>query len=104
MLWSTLLFLGLAAAKPLLNKRWSDHAVKHAWARVPSGWELQGPAPADHAFSMRIGLKQHKVDDLITALYEVSDPVHERCVLISALAMRTHNTCTGTASISPRLR
>ncbi|KAI0695326.1 subtilisin-like protein [Cerioporus squamosus] len=82
MFWSTsVLLLGLAhfaASKPLVNKRWDDFEVKHAWAEVPRGWELHGPAPSDYTFDMRIGLKQDKFDELVTALYEVSDPSHER--------------------------
>ncbi|KAH8104065.1 peptidase S8/S53 domain-containing protein [Cristinia sonorae] len=71
-------FLHLVASKPLLSKRWDDFDVKHAWADVPKGWELHSPAPADHTFNMRIGLKQDRFDDLVAALYEVSDPYHSR--------------------------
>ena len=81
MFWSSALILGLAhlaASKPRAVKRWDDFGVKHAWAEVPRGWELHGPAPPDYTFDMRIGLKQDKFDDLVTALYEVSDPAHER--------------------------
>ncbi|RPD64171.1 subtilisin-like protein [Lentinus tigrinus ALCF2SS1-7] len=82
MFWSTsVLLLGLAhfaASKPLASKRWDDFEVKHAWVEVPRGWELHGPAPSDYTFDMRIGLKQDKFDELVTALYEVSDPAHER--------------------------
>ena len=80
MLWSTALVLGiaqLAIAKPLV-KRWNDFFVKHEWAEIPNGWQLHGPAPAEHKMDLRIGLKQDKMDELITALYEVSDPSHER--------------------------
>ncbi|RDX48143.1 subtilisin-like protein [Lentinus brumalis] len=82
MFWSTsVLLLGLAhfaLSNPLVSKRWDDFEVKHAWAEVPRGWELHGPAPSDYTFDMRIGLKQDKFDELVTALYEVSDPAHER--------------------------
>nr|VWP02127.1 Eukaryotic translation initiation factor 3 subunit G (eIF3g) (Eukaryotic translation initiation factor 3 RNA-binding subunit) (eIF-3 RNA-binding subunit) (Translation initiation factor eIF3 p33 subunit homolog) (eIF3 p33 homolog) [Ganoderma boninense] len=77
MFWSSALILGLAhlaASKPLAVKRWDDFGVKHAWAEVPRGWELHAPAPPGYTFDMRIGLKQDKFDDLVTALYEVSDP------------------------------
>lgn len=80
MLWSTVLVLGLAQltlSKPLA-KRWDDFSVKHEWAAIPNGWELHGPAPAEHKMDLRIGLKQDKMDELIAALYEVSDPSHER--------------------------
>ncbi|KAI0079096.1 subtilisin-like protein [Panus rudis PR-1116 ss-1] len=80
LLGSSLLLLGLlqlAAAKPLISKRWDDFEVKHAWVNVPNGWELHGPAPADHKFPLRVGLKQDRFDELVTALYEVSDPNHD---------------------------
>ncbi|TFK52035.1 subtilisin-like protein [Heliocybe sulcata] len=76
------LVLALAAAsvwaKPLLEKRWDDLEVKHAWVETPRGWTYQQPAPKDSRMEMRIGLKQDKIDQLITSLYEVSDPDHER--------------------------
>lgn len=76
------LLLPFVAAKPLLGKRWDDYEVKHTWNSVPKGWKCQGPAPADHLLDMRIALKQDKFDDLVTALYEVSDPTHEKCVCL----------------------
>ena len=82
---SVVLLLGLsqfALAKPLISKRWDDFEVKHAWADVPNGWELHGPAPSDYTFDMRIGLKQDRFDDLVTALYEVSDPYHSKYVQV----------------------
>ncbi|CDO69652.1 hypothetical protein BN946_scf184851.g40 [Trametes cinnabarina] len=81
MLWSSALLLALvqlAIANPLISRRWDDFEVKHAWLEVPRGWELHGPAPADYTFDMRIGLKQDKFDDLVSALYEVSDPSHAK--------------------------
>ncbi|KAH9893535.1 peptidase S8/S53 domain-containing protein [Cubamyces lactineus] len=81
MFWSSALvlaFIQLAIANPLVSKRWDDFEVKHAWTEIPRGWELHGPAPADYAFDLRIGLKQDKFGDLVTALYEVSDPAHEK--------------------------
>ena len=44
---------------------------------IPNGWQPYDPAPADYKMDLRIGLKQDKMDELITALYEVSDPSHE---------------------------
>jgi tripeptidyl-peptidase-1 len=89
-----LAFAHAAISKPLAA-RWNDMAVKHAWEVVPNGWISQGAAPADHKMvsadpathviqgltkyqSFRIGLKQDKMDDLITSLHEVSDPAHAR--------------------------
>lgn len=80
MIWSTALVLGLVQlclANPI-SKRWDDLSVKHSWTEVPKGWELQGPAPADHTMDMRIGLKQDKIEQLISTLYEVSDPAHHK--------------------------
>ena len=71
-------FAHLAASKPLISKRWEEFDVKHAWDEVPRGWELHSAAPADHAFDMRVALKQDRFDDLVTALYEVSNPSHSR--------------------------
>ncbi|KAJ7173519.1 peptidase S8/S53 domain-containing protein [Mycena filopes] len=73
-----LLLAGLSGAKPLSGKRWNDLAVKHAWVETPRGWEFQSAPPADHLLDMRIGLKQAKLEELISSLYEVSDPAHER--------------------------
>ncbi|KAI0766668.1 subtilisin-like protein [Trametes elegans] len=81
MFWSSALFLGLvqlAFGTPLLSKRWDESRVKHSWREIPRGWELHGAAPADYVFDMRIGLKQDKIDKLISALYEVSDPNHDK--------------------------
>jgi tripeptidyl-peptidase I len=88
MIWITLLtgalvLARLSAATPF--KRWDDFAEKHAWAEIPKGWALYGPAPADHMLNMRIGLKQDKLDELISALYEVSDPAHERYASVFGL-------------------
>lgn len=67
-------------SKPVSLRRWDDLQVKHAWVEVPRGWELHGPAPANYRFDLRIGLKQARFDELVTALYEVSDPTHEKLV------------------------
>jgi len=85
MIWSAVgvfALVQLCASKPLA-KRWDDFSVKHSWTEVPRGWELQGPAPADYSMDMRIGLKQDRLDELISTLYEVSDPAHERYAFIT---------------------
>src|ERR1700736_4973950 len=82
MFWFAVLplsLLQLCVSKPL-PKRWNHLSVKHSWTEIPHGWELYGPAPADHTMDMRIGLKQDKLEELISSLYEVSDPAHERYV------------------------
>ena len=81
MIWLSawaLAVIPLAAAKPLVSKIWNDFEVKHAWADVPKGWECHGDAPPDHVLDMRIALKQGKLEELISTLYEVSDPTHEK--------------------------
>lgn len=78
---SLLLVLSLGAsafAKPLISKRWNEFEVKHAWQEVPIGWRFHDAAPLDHVLDMRIALKQDKFEDLLAALYEVSDPLHEK--------------------------
>lgn len=67
----------IVVSKPL-SKRWDDLEVKHAWIERPRGWTLHSAAPADYKFNLRIALKQDKFGDLLTHLYEVSDPSHER--------------------------
>ncbi|KAJ7881181.1 peptidase S8/S53 domain-containing protein [Mycena leptocephala] len=69
---------GLSGAKPLSSKRWNDLQVKHAWVEIPRGWEFHSTPAEDHLLDMRIGLKQSKLEELISSLYEVSDPAHER--------------------------
>ncbi|KAF7292528.1 Subtilisin-like protein [Mycena kentingensis (nom. inval.)] len=72
----------LYVSKPLAVKRWEGASVdvKHEWVEVPSGWSYHSDPPADHDMEIRIGLKQDKFDELVKALYEVSKPVHEKCV------------------------
>ncbi|PAV23333.1 subtilisin [Pyrrhoderma noxium] len=50
--------------------------VKHAWKQIPGGWKLHSTPASDHLISLRIGLKQDKLDKLIETLYRVSDPLH----------------------------
>lgn len=50
---------------------------------VPKGWEYHRVAPQDYKFNMRIALKQDRFDDLVTSLYEVSDPYHPKYVFLS---------------------
>lgn len=72
------LSLAILAGSSPLNARFDDFSVKHAWVEVPAGWVSTGPAPADHLLDMRIGLKQARLDELISSLYEVSNPTHHR--------------------------
>ncbi|KAF4610501.1 hypothetical protein D9613_006689 [Agrocybe pediades] len=80
MLWSSILLLGVAqlCASKVLSRRWEDVAEKHSWVEIPKGWQHKAPAPADHLFDMRIGMKQHGIEELIENLMEISDPTHHR--------------------------
>ncbi|KAJ7860439.1 peptidase S8/S53 domain-containing protein [Mycena olivaceomarginata] len=69
---------GLSSAKPLSSKRWNDVSLKHRWVEIPRGWEFHSTPPEDHLLEMRIGLKQDRLEELISSLYEVSDPAHEK--------------------------
>ncbi|KII89301.1 hypothetical protein PLICRDRAFT_109130 [Plicaturopsis crispa FD-325 SS-3] len=79
-LYVPLLLLSLGAfarCSPALTKS-EDFAVKHAWTSVPVGWDVHNVPTPDQLMTLRIGLKQHRMDDLIAALYEISDPAHPR--------------------------
>jgi tripeptidyl-peptidase-1 len=86
MIWSTVLiavFAQLCISKPL-SKRWNDFSLKHSWNEVPRGWQHHGPAPPEYTMDLRIGLRQDKLDELISSLYEVSDPAHARYTIYVA--------------------
>ncbi|KAF9013555.1 subtilisin-like protein [Hymenopellis radicata] len=86
MRWSRSPFLvlafahGVCLATPPISKRWEKPELveKHAWAEIPRGWVYQAAPSPDHVLDMRIGLKKHREGELISALYEVSSPQHER--------------------------
>jgi tripeptidyl-peptidase-1 len=80
MLWTSFLLLGLAqlCTSEVLTKRWDDVAEKHSWVETPRGWQLKGPASSKHIFQLKIGLKQHGLEDLVANLMEISDPAHSR--------------------------
>ncbi|THV07777.1 subtilisin-like protein [Dendrothele bispora CBS 962.96] len=82
MRWSTTLvlipLLGLAAAKPVLDTRYSTFQTKHSWVQIPKGWEYHSTPPSDTLISLRLGLKQAKFEELLSHLYQVSDPTHAR--------------------------
>ena len=80
MLWTSFLLLGLVqlCTSEVLTKRWNDVTEKHSWVETPRGWRLKGPAPLNHIFQLKIGLKQHGFEDLVANLMEISDPAHSR--------------------------
>ncbi|KDQ64444.1 hypothetical protein JAAARDRAFT_28073 [Jaapia argillacea MUCL 33604] len=53
------------------------HVVKER-VEPPRNWVPLGPAPADHILELRIGLPQPNFHLLEEALYQVSDPYHDR--------------------------
>jgi tripeptidyl-peptidase I len=67
-----------SAVNSLIGKRWHDFTPKHTWVDSQQNWELIGPAPSDHRLQLRIGLKQDRFQELISNLYEVSDPTSPR--------------------------
>ena len=73
-LLSLLCAVSSALAAP--HKR-GEYAVKDRHA-APAQWKQLARAPKEHVVEMRIGLKQHKFEELERQLYEVSDPAHER--------------------------
>ncbi|KAI0064456.1 subtilisin-like protein [Artomyces pyxidatus] len=67
----------LCFASPIFP-RWDDLEVKHAWSSVPRNWISVGLPPNGTTIDLRIALKPHREDALVGALYEVSDPAHEK--------------------------
>ncbi|KAF9014524.1 subtilisin-like protein [Hymenopellis radicata] len=81
MLWSQLLALcavaQLSLASPLA-KRYTPLRRRHSWNAPPRGWEFHSVPAAGEVIELRIGLRQGRVDELISSLYEVSEPGHHR--------------------------
>lgn len=83
MFWSSVVVLGLAQlclSTPLSSKRWDavDLLEKHSWADIPRGWKWVSKPDPESTIELRFGLKQDRVDELISSLYEVSTPNHHR--------------------------
>ncbi|KAI0272273.1 subtilisin-like protein [Gloeopeniophorella convolvens] len=70
--------LARASPAPAHAPRWDDMQLKHAWADTPDGWELLGAPPPDATIDLRIALAPQHDGALAGALYEVSDPQHEK--------------------------
>ncbi|KAH8999904.1 subtilisin-like protein [Lactarius hatsudake] len=77
-LLSVLFAVPLADRATCLPSLWGDKRVKHTWDTLPDNWESLGPPPADTTIDLYIALKPHSENALIEALYQVSDPGHER--------------------------
>ncbi|KAL5533402.1 hypothetical protein ACEPAF_5178 [Sanghuangporus sanghuang] len=56
----------------------TEPLVKHAWTQIPQGWEELKTPPPNHPITLKIGLKQRKMGELIDTLYQVSDPLHTK--------------------------
>lgn len=89
-------------AKPLVSRRWDAFEVKHAWQDVPAGWKLHDAAPSDHVLNLRIALKQDKFNELVTTLYEVSDPYHERQVHTAVFLVTLSRELSNSSIAFPR--
>lgn len=77
MLFSSLATLPVLALSVLVAPaHLSEPALKHAWSQIPDGWEIHGTPASNHPITLKIGLKQSRIDDLIATLYNVSDPFH----------------------------
>lgn len=69
--------LASAVAAKHSSAQVSQPLVKHEWLQIPEGWEMHDLPPEDHPIHLKIALKQGRIDELISTLYEVSDPFHE---------------------------
>ncbi len=94
-------------AKPR-SPRWDDMQTKHSWNAVPKNWESLGRPPSGTTIDLYVGLKPHRENALIDALYEVSSPKHPKHVLHHSFARaRTHMChCSGADIVNtcPRSR
>ncbi|KAH9168160.1 subtilisin-like protein [Lactarius sanguifluus] len=77
----TLFVLSTLAAGVLggpLTPRWNETKVKHAWHTIPENWVDLGHPSAGTTIDLHLALKSHDENALIDALYEISDPNHQR--------------------------
>src|SRR6202046_1785622 len=82
------------ATPPTPVPLWSDIRVKHTWDSVPANWECLGPPPADIVINLYIALKPDRENALIDALYEVSDPGHQKHVVLTTHPLVHVFTCS----------
>jgi hypothetical protein len=83
--WLSLLSVLAAAPIGLANPvapRWDDVEVKHTWGSIPEKWEHHSQPHDSVTIDLRIALKPQRENALIDALYEVSDPDHQKCVSV----------------------
>ena len=62
---------------------WSDVRVMHTWKSVPVNWESLGPPPANTTIDLFLALKPDRKYALTNALYEVSNPRHQKHVVLT---------------------
>ncbi|KAF8266385.1 subtilisin-like protein [Lactarius quietus] len=72
---------------------WGDIRVKHSWKTIPANWESLGPPPAGTTVDLYIALKPHRENALIDALYEISDPGHQKHVVFTTHLLALLLTC-----------
>ncbi|KAM3069072.1 hypothetical protein ACMFMG_004253 [Clarireedia jacksonii] len=72
---SVSVFLLRVSSTPIRSR--SPYALKESH-HVPRKWARIGAAPSEHMLNLRIGLRQDRFDELEQALWEVSDPTHQR--------------------------
>ena len=68
-------------ATPL--EHWGDMRVMHTWAAVPVNWECLGHPPAGTRINLNIAVKPEREDALTDALASISNPRHQRHVLLT---------------------
>ena len=79
-------------------EHWDEMLVKHSWNAVPAHWESLGNTTAGAIIELHIALKSDRENALINALFEVSDPEHQRHVLTTPLLAPLF-TCPATFQI-----
>lgn len=104
-MFPTVLAFGIAqlTVSAMHLKRWDNLAEKHSWVDVPKGWSYKSAIPADYVFNLKIALKQHRLDELIDNLMQISDPTHIRSVAIPPLRSQA-KVQSDMLNISPRTK
>lgn len=81
MIFLTVLLLSILSScwtSQILHNDPPTFKVKHSWRSVPHGWKFHSWPSPNHLLDVYIGYKQSAVDAMISSLYEVSDPSHDR--------------------------
>jgi hypothetical protein len=94
--WLTTLFFLIAVLLADLAtslEPWDNMQVRHTWHAVPVGWETLGYPAAGTTIDLYIALKPERESALVDTLYEVSEPMHPRHVLLTTPALAPLFTC-----------